>query len=276
MSELGLYAQEFNDADPASYLLLTPESVATPIDIFAHPDSNSLIDVVSTVHVGEPEYYVELASHLGNRINNNFNVFLEGISVEPTPQDKPIPIRWIESQILEAEIDSDLDLQLLFAKTGKFVTQSALASLLTNEENDWPDFAINVDTDTNERAKYLGFSHSFKVLYRKHVALKRLVAKQEKADDDGHQLMYDIIADHFKKSGKRKSKSIKDPNIRERDKGVMEALDARLEDDQDAKIAILWGASHSVGIVRGLKERGYLRVNRKVVTVARNPKTKPA
>ncbi|MGZ6005465.1 MAG: hypothetical protein ACXWLH_04935 [Candidatus Saccharimonadales bacterium] len=248
-------------------------SVYTPIEEFVHPDSGSVVEVVSTIHVGSPLYYYDLQRHLQLRAEEGFLIGQEAIKA-PTIAE------------LRQATAAELDKYELFKTVAKYSGKAALGversdsftyqyELYTRLEED-PLIPNIINTDVSmieiaRNARYIDLTQSVLSAYGFWWKMERAFKKGPEAYD---QAIYDVIVKNIKED---KAKQMDPPNkgdklmVHDRNEAVLGGVDTLLDEDPATKIALVWGFGHRHGLVEGIEQRGYRPKRISFVTVAMNP-----
>lgn len=241
---------------------MSSRNFATPINTFEHPETGSIIDIVSLIHIGEERYYRQLGAHIMNRQDEGFIVQYERISFNPdAPTVDPSMLTKLKDKIDDKKTDASAGIDLTLERTTNWVSQDD-AWLFRLEG------AQNIDLDHSDivpKEKLIPKLYqllSFTLVYRKVARM----AKKDPAE------LEQFIFKKLKKvadadnAGKRKRKS--PLTIDARNEVALAGVDAALEADAAERIVLVWGLGHLAGLSAGLIDRGYEHIERQEVVVA--------
>ena len=240
--------------------------VSTPIDTFEHPETGSQIDLVSVVHVGTPSYYRKLGSYIMGRQDNGFTVHYETIaSKNDETTDPATSLGAIKQRVYEAKIDAGAD---------NFVSVMLHSGYTVQENSDLFRDANSENHDIDE-AEYVRQSDLL-TLTRGLIGERRLRRKLEKTAERGAVAMDELIFGVIKHdvdnamSGKQRNKRRDKVTIQVRNQVALEGVDSALVDNPEARLVLIWGVGHLVGLQSGLLDRGYEHTGRQETDIAVN------
>lgn len=240
-------------------------TVTTPIDTFEHPETGSVIDIVSMFHVGEPSYYHKLGSYIMGRQDEGFGVHYESITDNDAPNADSGFLDGLKRKLFLAEADAQVDGMVILMLDSSYTTQSN-DDLFRDEgarNNDVTEEEIIANTSLF--AQLAKFVHARK--FRRE--LKRAARKGTESLDEHTFTKLKKLEDTVKSGNERKS-----PGhhiiIDRRNEVALAGVDAELVENQDAKLVLVWGLGHLAGLSSGLIERGYTHADTQEVTVAFN------
>lgn len=239
-------------------------SVRTPIDTFENPTTGSLIDIVSTVHVGLPSYYRSLGRRIVSRQDEGYSVHYETIS----SSDDCTPTGLIEKMKFRLhDATSDASADSLIA-----VELSSTYTLQDDDELFRTEEATNYDITGAEYTRAVGLGLHAMRLVRSRARRSSLqkIAKEKKTEDlDEHvfTLIRKDVAQH-KNGSKRRREWGDSITIDRRNDIALQGVDNVLETDSESKLVVVWGLGHLAGLSAGLVSRGYEHTGRKEVEAA--------
>jgi hypothetical protein len=225
--------------------------VSTPINQFVHLETGSQIDIVSTVHVGQPSYYQALGSYIMARQDEGFAVHYESIAAV----DKAEPTNILERmkwRVHEAHIDASAD-SLVLAEVGSKYTIQDDEMLFRRSGSENHDITNADLVHQTTLAAALGGLMSAKKLRR----------KLEKASGKGPDILDEAVFSVLKeevdkfKAGRTRTKGRDKITIGLRNQVALEGVDAVLAENPAAQLVLIWGIGHLAGLKSGLFDRGY-------------------
>lgn len=254
-------------------LAIHPISVQTPIEEFTNPSSGSVIDVISTVHVGSPFYYDRLRDHLRLRAEEGFVVGEESIRetseaeiAEAKARDKNKHKLLIIGANYAMQALISVENSPSFTSQYEFDARLAVDPLITER--------INMDVTDLDIARSSRYSDLARMVFSAYSLSKKLERAFEKGPEAYDQAIYDAIAKDFEASKvKQQAKPKRKDNgmLHNRNRAVLEHVDGVVTEDPEAKIALVWGYGHRRGLVDGIQQRGYRRTWVSSETVTLNP-----
>jgi hypothetical protein len=243
--------------------------VSTPIDTFVHKETDSVIDLVSTVHVGLPNYYRKLGNYILARQDEGFVVHYEGIT--EAADDAPpkfAPIHHLKFRLQKGYLNHVIDGYVLVESHSEYTLQDndMLFLPITSENNDMTDI---------EYAGKLGILTHLKAYYD----ARKLSRKLGKAADEGTEVINECVFNVIKKNVDMSSKPKFQPKwdkkvtLDQRNEIALHAVDRTLEKDPASKLVLLWGIGHRAGLLAGLELRGYSHTEQRDFRVAFSEQT---
>lgn len=250
-----------------------PLSIKTPIEEYTHGPSGSVVDLVSTCHVGSPVYFGRLVHHLETRASEGFVVLEEGI--RETSSD----------ELDQASIAAKLKHRLMLVGVeyaGRAVDGVENSARFTNQSDYMEDLGnqaeflttVNVDVTELDVARASSI-YGLAQRVRSSRALSRRLEKARIGGPLAYEVaIYNEIADQFRESeAKQKVKSQKADLavVDERNEAVLKHIDKLCEQNEVAKAAVLWGYGHRRGLADGLESRDFRCTKVTSIVVAYNP-----
>lgn len=251
-----------------------PILVRTPIEEFSHRSSGSVVDLVSTIHVGSPSYFSQLGSHLARRVEEGFVILGEGIRAPS------------EEELLEVNLRDDLKNRLRVMASGygalafdrvysdsvHFTDQGEL--LYGLDTGLGGQALVNADINQLDIARASSVFGLVQGLCYSYSFFRRLEAARREGLVAYDEAIYREIVKGFREGEKKTGPKIRSMDravLGERNRVVLGHLDGLLKQDEAAKAAIPWGYGHRDGLAEGLGERGYRCTRESYVTVAVAP-----
>ena len=236
--------------------------VTTPINQFAHLETGSQIDIVSTVHVGQPDYYRKLSSYIMARQDEGFAVHYESIA----DGDKAEPSNTLEHmkwRVHEARIDASAD-SLVLAETGSKYTIQDDKKLFRRSGSENHDITNADLVHQTTLAAALG----------KLMSARKLRRKLEKASAKGPDILDEAVFSVLKeevdkvKADRTRTKGRDKITIGLRNQVALEGVDAVLAENPAAQLVLIWGIGHLAGLKSGLFYRGYTHTDSQEIYAA--------
>jgi len=239
--------------------------VETPIDTFEHPETDSVIDIVSLVHVGQPSYYRELGEYIMGRQDEGFAVHYESVAVggEEATEPRGALIRaknWLLEEFYEAEADAFVTVELNSSYT-----------IQANGVLFRPEGSYNYDVDdafVTEHASLFKFILEFG---KARVVRKRLASAAKQGSGAVDEYVFNKLKDGVSESvGPKAERHAKRDKVivGARNEVALAGVDHALEADTDAKLVLVWGVGHLAGLSAGLVARSYTHSHRQGVQAA--------
>lgn len=227
--------------------------ITTPINRFEHTETESLVDVVSVIHIGEPDYYSALGRYVMGRQDEGFIVHYEEVSYDPEaalPKGFLMPIK---NKIDNTITDIDVDTSLLVRGVTGLVFQ--------NDDMIFrPEQAQNVDLDHTGQLGAHSLVSQLRILLAYKISQARFHrwAKQDPSIFE-ERLFKQIkkVSDQYDHEGVTPGRKRKPWDIDARNEAALHGLDEELTTDEHAKVVMLWGLGHLAGLRAGLETRGY-------------------
>ena len=250
-----------------------PLSVNTPIDEYTHRPSGSVVDLVSTLHVGSPSYFGMIADHLATRVSEGFIVYKEGIR-EPLPDE-----------LDQANTSTKLRHRLVLACSEyagraivgvedslSFTNQLVLEEELRSE----PECTkiVNVDVSELDIARASSIYGLAQRVRSSRAFFRRLEIARQGGPLAYDEAIYKEIVDQFRESEasqRANPKKVNQAVVDERNEVVLEHLDELCKQNESAKAAVVWGYGHRKGLAVGLEARGFRHTKTKSLMVGFNP-----
>ncbi len=236
-------------------------NVTTPIDTFERPETGSIIDIVSVIHVGQPSYYGILGKYIMGRQDEGFEVQYEQISYNSDTPLKSGILTKIKDKIDDAKTDATVDIDLAVDRATGWIHQRD--DLLFR-----PEGARNIDMDYSEVLTHENLMYKIYELISFKVG-QRKVARLVRQDP---QLLEEFLFGEMKKTvvrhetgqinSRRRNKKV---TIGMRNERALEGVDESLDLNPSAKLVLIWGRGHLEGLQAGLTDRGYEHAERKEV-----------
>jgi hypothetical protein len=249
-------------------------SVQTPIDTFEHPGSGSIIDVVSTMHVGSVGYYNKLHDHLSQRLREGFFVVTEGIRESTSDEVAQLgPLGRLKHRAMARPSLNGVGLLELIYEESRFDVQHGLEDLLAEGAPEGK--MINADMSMAEVAQHENVFALFAGSLDRYVRLEKFRRQHRKDPGNFDRVVYEAVREQTKEAearqpsqGKRLRRSV---TVDRRNQGVIDAVDNLLEADPASCVALVWGYGHRPGLVAAIQDRGYKNTGHKFLTVAFKP-----
>ncbi len=243
--------------------LMTDYEVSTPIDSFEHPETGSVIDVISLVHIGLPAYYRKLGGYIMTRQDEGFIVHGEGITEEGASTVTSSPLGYIRRRLMEAHLDQSAENYALVEVHSGYTLQDN-SKLFREKDSENHDVSVAYIT------RHVGFLGHLKSV----INAKRLTHKLEKNARKGPDHVDEFVFKAIKKevakatSPKKRHTPYSKVMLNARNQVALEGVDGALAGDPSAKLVLVWGIGHFTGLQSGLTERGYQHTNRQEVQAA--------
>lgn len=236
---------------------------STPIDTFEHPTTGSLIDIVSTVHVGHPSYYKKLGDYIMGRQDEGFRVHYEGIATSPDF----VPSGFLENmkdRLHQARADASADTQVEVEWSSAYTMQ--------DDRIFYEAGSSNVDVTEADYIRGLGVGAHINLLYqsrRKRRSIQKAV--QKKSPEGFEEYIFKMIRANVepRKDDSERRRQLGDKVIiGVRNEVALSGVDEALEVDSATKLVLIWGIGHLAGLRAGLIRRGYEQSDRQEVEAA--------
>lgn len=249
-------------------------SVATPIDTFEHHQTESVVEVVSTIHVGRSSYYWQLGEHLKERMEGGYVLLLEGIT-EPDPEElsRLGPLDRLKLKLLGAQADRTAELFDVILDHSDYMTQAGLMAYLDSEVPDFDDKSKNVDMSIVEHASKSSIINLLRARHSQIRGHKKAGISRDQPTDQNNVAVYNEIARQLNGSVEESATKQKGSNkvvITERNDRVLSKIDEAISEDAAVKLSVVWGVGHLAGLASGIEARGYRNTHRRFVTAAFN------
>ncbi|MEO8862957.1 MAG: hypothetical protein ABI354_01400 [Candidatus Saccharimonadales bacterium] len=242
--------------------------VSAPIRTYEHPNTGSVIDIVPTIHVGEPSYYARLGDYVRARQDKGFIVQYESIAESEEPEYPLSLAGRFKHKLLIATMDASYDASVIATDASRYVAQPN--DRLFREEG-----STNVDVDESYTAANMGVLAQLDDLYST-TRFRRKLSKASRTKDveQLNEFIFSVIKKGVETSlGTRRR--LHPPShkfiIDKRNEVALTGVDNTLETDPSAKIVLIWGLGHLAGLAAGLKRRDYEHVDSKDITVTFSP-----
>lgn len=234
--------------------------IATPVDTFEHPETGSQIDIVSMLHIGEPEYYRRVGAHVMGRQAEGFQVHYEEIAaVDQGGSAQGVKER-VKSKILDSAENAQVDAAVLLMlhlgyevqpNEGLFLVDGSHRHDVTvNDVVESTSFALSVAKLVLERRRLMQYK---KKLKSGREELDRHVFTGLRGETDGL------------KAGTQKRAPGDGFLVDRRNEVALRGVDVELAQDPSVGICLVWGWGHLRGLSAGLIDRGYVNVDHKEI-----------
>ena len=225
----------------------------TPVIFYEHPITKRIVVFVATIHLGEPEYFVELQKCIDSLASGGYKVLFERVQ-KLTPEE--------EECLTDKERRVSRQLQALFElvqEIGKIMSLQHQKSGLTYDAA-W----INTDVSQYELIQLLASQNvtllkkekGFEELFNDEVgklAVRWLVNKL--FDGFIAVAVISYVASLFSSNKRRIRRIILDNRNEVGLRGINECLSR-------GNVVTIWGAGHLRGIEKSLKDCGFREVRR--------------
>jgi len=255
----------------------SPIYIQTPIDELTHPDSQSVIDVVSTVHVGSPMYFYSLRNYLEQRAAEGFVIGAEAIRESSPDSVSEASIRdRLKYRLYMTGVRYSIRGIVRVEDSDSFTHQYELDEMLADD----PLIPERVNTDVTELdvARNTRYVDLVRGIYSANSLYRKLEHAFKKGPADYDQAIYNEISRQFdarKTELQDRPKRSDRAMVHDRNQAVLEHIDKLLSKDAAAKIALVWGYGHRRGLVDGIEQRGYKLTRVASLTVAFRPHPHP-
>lgn len=242
-------------------MLETPAwKIATPVDTFEHPDTGSVVDVVSMLHIGDSRYYKRVGEYVMARQSEGFVVQYEDISSVEHPEARSTPRQRAKAKLLDMVLDAQVDRNVLLMLHLGYEGQPN-EGLFLKESSQRHDISMAEVVE----------STSFALGVAKFVAarrnLRRAKRKFKKGPRELERHFFSIVKDETDKmvAGAQKRKWGDGLIIDRRNQVALGGVDGALAQDPSTHICLIWGWGHLSGLSAGLVERGYTNVGHREI-----------
>ena len=230
----------------------------TPVIFYEHPVTKRIVVFVATIHLGEPEYFVELQKCIDSLVSGGYKVLFEGVQ-KLTPEE--------EECLTDKERRVSRQLQVLFElvqEIGKLMSLQYQKSGLTYDTT-W----INTDVSQYDLIRLL--------VSQNVTLLKKEKGVEELFNDEVGKLavrwlvnkLFDqfiafaviaYVASLFLPNKRKLRRIILDNRNEVGLRGINECLSR-------SNVVTIWGAGHLRGIEKSLKGYGFREIRREWFTV---------
>lgn len=240
--------------------MTTMEAVRSPIITYEHPDHENRVDMVGTVHVAEPDYYVAVQEFVDNRASEGAIVHYE-LTKTPTAEQLAEAPRAVRRKA-ERTIAAMRELYGMIGEIDGLIPQNE--GIVYRDEWRNHDSTLLEQCATMSRLTVDGLWASVKIVklatrLAGRDAMQTLMLQQLSEATSGREHTPGL-AERLTTIGRDKHVVVG------RNAVALAAFDAELRADPTTDILFLWGANHLKSLGQEVRNRGFVQTGERYLT----------
>jgi hypothetical protein len=222
-------------------------NIETPVRVYQHPETQSRVDLIGTVHYAEPGYYRQIQTILDERAASGAITHCEMVSAVPQADFDAAPRRVRRSLHYLSSLQISID--TIAKKAGLVSQQEALVLNSSSERHDTDELTLGAKLNPyvlGALALMMKTGRALASIAPAEVKRQSIIDALYAADTDSRSFLSSAL-------DVRSMTSVLD----DRNETTLVAADVHFAEHPRIGLVLPWGAEHIPGLSAGFEQRGF-------------------